>query len=285
MIVISGANGQLGRQVVEQLLERVGAEQLGVSVRDPAQAQDLAERGVRVRRGDYTDPASMADAFAGASRVLVVSANAVGEPARALNRTAIDAAAASGASRILYTSHVGAEPVSPFPPMPTHAASEELLRATGVPFTALRNGFYANFVPVMLGDALQTGELRAPEDGPVSYTAHADLAEGAAIALTDPDLDVELLPLTASEAVDLEGVAVLLTELTGRTIRRVVVPDAEHRAGLAARGMPDERLAIAMGMFEAAREGRFAHVDPTLERLLGRASTPLREVLREAVAA
>ncbi|GAA4728282.1 NAD(P)H-binding protein [Actinomycetospora chibensis] len=140
MIVVTGASGQLGRAVLERLLDRVPAEQVGASVRDPDKVPDLAERGVRVRRGDYAEPSSLAEAFEGASRVLVVSANTLGEEGLRQNHAAIEAAVAAGAERVLYTSHAGARPDSPFPPMPQHAANEEVLRTCGAPFTSLRNG-------------------------------------------------------------------------------------------------------------------------------------------------
>jgi NAD(P)H dehydrogenase (quinone) len=114
MIIITGATGQLGSQIVRQLLERVPADQVGVSVRDPGRAADLAARGVRVRRGDFTDPDSLADAFEGATRVLIVSANETGGAATARHAAAIDAARAAGAQRILYTSHQGASADSLF---------------------------------------------------------------------------------------------------------------------------------------------------------------------------
>ena len=143
MIIVTGASGQLGHAVLERLLDRVPAGQIGASVRDPSAVRDLAERGVRVRRGDYADPASLVEAFEGATRVLVVSANTLGEEGLRQNRAAIEAAVAAGAERVLYTSHAGASPDSPFPPMPQHAANEEVLRGCGAPFTSLRHGFYA----------------------------------------------------------------------------------------------------------------------------------------------
>src|SRR4051812_48284904 len=138
MLVVTGATGTLGRLVVEALLQRVSADQIGVSVRDPAQAADFARRGIRVRRGDYSDPASLTSAFEGASRVLVVSSNSAGDQAVHQHRTAIAAAKAAGASRIFYTSHVGADATSAFAPMPDHAATEAVLRESGVAFTSLR---------------------------------------------------------------------------------------------------------------------------------------------------
>lgn len=239
MIIVTGANGQLGRAIVERLLERVPAEQVGVSVRDPQKAEELKERGVRVRQGDFDDAASLAHALEGASQVLIVSSNGAGEEALRQHLTAIDVAKAAGARRILYTSHMGSSQTSPFHPMVDHAATEAALRDSGVAFTSLRNGFYASSAVQQLSNALETGELAAPQDGPVCWTAHADLAEAAAIALAKEGLDGLTPPLTASEAVDLEGIAAIASELTGRPVRRVVVPDAEFRAGLAARGVPE----------------------------------------------
>jgi hypothetical protein len=168
--------------------------------------------------------------------------------------------------------------------MPDHAATETALRDSGVAFTALRNGFYASTVVLLLGSALQTGELATPEDGPVSWTAHADLAEAAAIALTGhQSLDGITPALTASEAIDLTGVAGIASELTGRPINRVVVSDPEYRDGLVAHGTPESAAEMLLGMFAASRQREFAAVDPTLTRMIGHTPTPLRDVLKAAI--
>jgi NAD(P)H dehydrogenase (quinone) len=280
MIIVTGATGRLGSQLVRRLLERVPADRLGVSVRDPGRAADLVARGVRVRRGDFTDPASLAEAFEGATQVLIVSANETGEAAVAQHTAAIDAARTAGARRILYTSHQGAAADSLFAPMPDHAATEQRLAATGTPFTALRNGFYASTILHLLGRALETGELIAPADGPVSWTAHADLAEAAAIILADEgSFEGATPPLTAPEALDLADVAEVLADLTGRSIRRVVADDDEWAAGLIGHGVPEAQAAMLLGMFHASRRGEFATTDPTLEKLLGHAATPVRALL------
>lgn len=286
MLVVTGATGHLGSRVVEQLLDRVPAAEVAVSVRDVAAASALAGRGVRVRAGDFTDPPSLRHAFEGAERVLVVSAAIRGGGAVAANTAALDAARAAGASRVLYTSHQAASRTSLFAAQPAHAATEEHLAGLGVPFTALRNGFYASALAFPLGDALRTGRLEAPADGPVSWTAHADLAEAAATALVDDGvLDGVTPPLTASEAVDLEGVAALLSDVTGRDVTRVVVDDDAWAAAAVGRGMPAAAADFALGMYRAARRGEFAVTDPALERLLGRPPVPVRAVLEELVAA
>ncbi|URN06124.1 NAD(P)H-binding protein [Actinomadura madurae] len=280
MIVVTGANGRLGREVVERLAERVPAERIGVSVRDPEKARVLREKGIRVRRGDFAEPGSLVEAFEGASQVLVVSVDAIGEAAVGAHRTAIEAAEKAGVGRVLYTSHMGVNPDSPFPPMLDHAAAEAVLRESGPAFTALRNGFYASTTGMLLAAALETGELAVPEDGPVSWTAHADLAEAAAIILAEVPFDGPTPPLTGGEAIDMAGVAAIASEVTGRTIRRVVVPDEEYRAGLVGHGVPEAAADMLVGMFAASRKGEFAGVDPALADLLGRPPVPLRDVLK-----
>jgi NAD(P)H dehydrogenase (quinone) len=280
MIVITGATGQLGSQIVERLLERHPADQIGVSVRDAARAQQLADRGVRVRQADFADQDSLATAFEGASQVLLVSASSTGPEALAQHHRAVDAARDAGARRILYTSHQGASADSAFAPMPDHLATEDYLSQSGTPFTALRNGFYASTVPRLVGAALETGELLAPVDGPVSWTNHADLAEAAAIILADEGrFEGPTPPLTASEAVDLDGVAGILTEITGRTIKRIVVDDDEFVAGLVGRSVPEFQAQMLLGMFLASRRGEFASVSPALGDLLGREPIAVRAVL------
>lgn len=286
MIIVTGATGTLGSQIVRRLLERVTADHIGVSVRDTGRAADLAALGIRVRHGDFTDPATLVDAFEGAEQVLVVSSDTHGDDAVTQHVAAFDAAREAGAARVLYTSHQGADPHSLFAPMPDHAATETRLAGLGVPFTSVRNGFYASTIPFLLGPALTTGEILAPADGPVSWTTHADLAEAAAMILVGgPDIDGVTPPLTAPAAYDLEDCARILSELTGRAIRRTVVEDDDYTTGLVARGVPEGVATMLLGIFRASRRGEFAATDPTLERLLGRPAESVRAVLRNVVAA
>ncbi|WP_134767070.1 NAD(P)H-binding protein [Nocardioides sp. 1609] len=281
MLIVTGATGQLGSRIVERLLERVPAGQVGVTVRDPSRATSLADRGVRVRAGDFTEPATLAHALEGATRVLVVSAAIRGAGAVAANLAAIDAARDAGAERLLYTSHQAASRSSAFLPQHTHAATEEHLAGLGIAFTALRNGFYAATLGHYLGEALRTGRLALPEDGPVSWTAHDDLAEAAAIALASGGgLDGVTAPLTAPHLLDLEDVAAVVADLTGRPVTRVVVADDAWAASAVEHGMPPAAADFTLGMFRAARAGEFAVTDPALESVLGRSAVPVHEVLR-----
>jgi uncharacterized protein YbjT (DUF2867 family) len=282
MIIVTGATGKLGRLIVEQLLTRVPASRVGVSVRDPDKAQSLAQRGVRVCHGDFDNPHTLSAAFDGASQVLVVSSNARaygGDPS-GQQRAAIETARAAGARRIVYTSHMGVSAASAFAPMHDHAVAEAMLRDSGLAWTALRNGFYASTVPMMVGDAVSSSVLAAPRDGKVSWTAHRDLAAAAvAVLLQEGRFEGPTPPLTASQALDLDDVAAILADIHGKPVRRETVSDEDYAARMAANGAPPAVIDITLSMYRAARAGEFAAVDPTLASLLGRAPAPLRDVL------
>ncbi|MGW6929851.1 NAD(P)H-binding protein [Lentzea sp. NPDC054927] len=282
MIIITGATGRLGRQIVEKLLESVPAETIGVSVREPGKAAVFADRGVRVRAGDFTEPPTLDHAFEGADQVLLISAAIRGPRAAEASRAAVDAAVRAGASRVLYTSHQAASPDSLFDPGRQHAATEKYLAEQNIAYTALRHGFYTSTFEHYVPAALQSGEFRLPADGPVSWTAHADLVVADVAALTKPGLfDGASPPLTAPGLLDFADVASILSELTGRTIARVVVDDEEWKATVIAQGMPDAAAEFTLGMFRAARAGQFAVTHPALEDLMGRPATSARAVLEE----
>lgn len=280
MIVVTGANGQLGRSVVEGLLTRLSAEQIVASVRDPAKASAFAERGMEVRPGDFAKPEKLAAAFSGAAQVLVVSVDKLGEEALGMHRAAIQAARDAGARRVLYTSHMGARPDSLFVPASDHFATEAFLAEGGGAFTSLRHGFYAESALHMIGHDLEAGEIRAPEDGPVSWTARADLAEADAILLAQEGrLDGITPPLTAPEAFTMTDLAAIASELTGRQIKRVTVSDDEWREAKVAQGVPAPMADMLLGFYRAARRGDFTTVDPTLEVLLDRRPQTMRDVI------
>lgn len=285
MIIVTGGSGRLGSQIVDRLLDRVPADSVGVSVRDVGKAERLMSRGVRVRAGDFTDPTALDYAFEDADQVLVVSAGIRGPAAAEANRAAIGAAVRAGASRVLYTSHQAASPDSLFPAQPQHAATEAFLAEQGIAWTALRHGFYASTLEIYVPNALETGELRLPEDGPFSWTAQADLAEVDAIALTPTGvLDGVSPALTGPEKLDFADVAGILSDLTGREIRRIVVDDEEWKSSAIERGLPAPAADFTLGMFRAARRGEFAVTDPTLENLLGRPAISARTTIEGIVA-
>lgn len=284
MLIITGATGKLGGQVIEELLRlNVPANRLVASVRDPQKATALTDKGIHVRAGDFAKPDGLATAFAGAEQVLVVSPDKLGEEGRQMSRTAIAAARTAGARRVLYTSHMGVQADSPAQDqafIKDHAAIEAFLAQAGLPFTALRHGYYAESALHHIGRGFETGEIRVPEDGPVNWTTRADLAEADARVLAEEGrLDGITPPLTAPEAFTFADLATIASGLTGREVKHVTVTDAQWRDEKLAQGTPEMFVDIMLGTYRAMRRGDFAAVDPALEQLLGRRPHTMRDVL------
>jgi NAD(P)H dehydrogenase (quinone) len=279
MIVITGATGALNGATVEHLLGRVPASQIAVAVRDKAKAQRFAERGIEVRQGDYADPACLPAAFDRADQLLLVSANDPGADAVELHRSAIDAAVAAGVGRILYTSHQGAAADTPFGPGRTHAATEQLLAASGTAWTSLRNGFYAHSLTWLAGPWRETGRITVPADGPVSWTAREDAAEAAAVVLASNGGYDGPVTLTAGTAPTFAEIAGIASDLTGREVQRVVIDPEQWVAGQIAAGQPEFVARFTLGMYQAAHGGFFAGVDPLLGELLRRTPRSVRDAL------
>ena len=284
MLVITGATGALNGATVDHLLERLPAEEIAVVARDVAKAGRFAQRGVAIRHGDYADPASLSAAFDGADQLLLVSTNDPTADAVSLHGTAIDAAVAAGVGRILYTSHQAAALGSPFGPGHDHAVTEQLLAASGLPWTSLRNGFYAHSLTWLAGPWRGTGVIAVPGDGPVSWTAREDAAEAAAVILTSNGAYDGPTTLTASAAPTFQEIAAIASELTGRTIECVAVAESEWLAAQADHGTPEVMAQLLLGFYRAAQQGSFAGVDPLLGKLLGREPRTARDVLAETPA-
>jgi uncharacterized protein YbjT (DUF2867 family) len=270
MIVVTGATGKLNGATVEHLLRRIAPDRIAVSVRDVDRARHLADRGVRVRHGSYDEPAALRDSFADAEQVLLVSSSDVGADVVGQHRTAIDAAVAAGAQRILYTSGQGAGFHTPYPPLAIHAATEAHLAESGVAWTALRNGLFGS-LDQLLGPWRRTGVIARPADGPFSWIDRADAAEAAATILAGDRSFDGPVELTAASPVTLGDFARIGSELTGRTIERVVVDDEQWVADEVASGTAEAVARFTLTLFQATRTGHFARIDPLLTELLGRA--------------
>ena len=279
MIVVTGATGALNGATVDHLLDRIPAADIVVAVRDPAKAQRYADRGVAVRRADYADPTSLPAAFAGADQLLLVSSSDPRADAVNLHRAAIEAAVGATVGRILYTSHQGAAADTPFGPGRDHAATEQLLAASGVAWTSLRNGFYAHSLGWLMGGWRETGVVTVPADGRVSWTAREDLAEAAAIILAGDGTQQGPVTLTADAAPTFAEMAVMASELAGREIVCKVIDPQEWVAAQAAAGTPEFAARFLLGMYQAAEQGYFAGTDPLLRELLGRTPKTAREAL------
>jgi len=275
-IVMTGATGALGSDIIGQLRRFVPAAELGVSVRAPERATALKAVGIRVRRGDFTEPASLEHAFEGARRILLISTRTPGNAARfAEQKNAIDVAMRCGVEHIFYTSIVQ-RPGTAFDVAAGHHDTEAYLSTIGAAHTVLRNGQYIENLPMFLGPSIFTGDLALPPDGPtawVAWVSRLDLAEGIARLLIQEAPLPENVPLTGPQALDFAAIA---GRAVGRTITRRIISGGEFIARLSARGFsPPLAHSLASGFLSRAA-GELAATDPALGGLLGR---PLRLVV------
>ncbi|MEG9248454.1 NAD(P)H-binding protein [Arthrobacter sp. Soc17.1.1.1] len=284
MIVITGATGTLNGTTVDHLLTRVPASEIVVVARDITKAQRFADAGVQVRPGDYASPAGLPAAFAGADQLLLVSSSDPKADAVALHRNAIEAAVEVGVGRVLYTSHQGAAPNTPFAPGRDHYATEQILADSGLAWTSLRNGFYAHSLNQIAGPWRDTGRISVPADGPVSWTAREDAAEAAAVVMTSGRTFDGPTTLTAPAAVSFGEIAAIASELSGRDIEFEVLDPDEWLAAMVTAGQAKFMARFILGMYQAAQEGFFSGVDPLLGDLLDRAPRSAQDALMAAPA-
>lgn len=287
MLIVTGATGHLGWRIVEKLLQRVPAEQVGVSVRSPEKAGALVARGVRVGFGDFDDPASLRRSWAGAQRLLLVSSNvaAVGGDAVEQHARAIAIAKEVGVERIFYTSQIASSPNSLFPPARDHAATEALLAASGIAWTAMRHGFYAQSALAMQAEGLKNGVIAAPADGPVAWTTHDDLAEAdAALLAGERTIDGPTPPLTGSATSDLADIAAIASSKREASVSRKFISLGDLASNARANGIPEGAVEIMLGYYRAAQAGEFANVDPTLASILGRQPTTMADFIASQMA-
>jgi len=273
-VVVTGATGQLGGRVV-RLLDSAGVRQRLV-VRDPGRAPDVAHVELSTI-SSYTDADGLARALADAGPVLMVSA---AESADRLDqhRAFIDAAADAGVPHLVYTSYYGASPDATFTHGRLHAATEAHLRASGVPFTVLRDNLYLDFLADLAGP---DGVIRGPGGaGAVSAVARDDVAEVAAIVLQHPADHVgRTYDLTGPAELTLAGIAEKLTSLTGRDVRYEEETLDEAFASRASYGAPDWLVEAWVSTYTAIAAGEMAGVSDAVPRLTGHPATSLADLI------
>jgi len=285
-ILVTGGSGQLGRRVLELLLE-AKAGNLIATTRKPEKLADLAARGVEVRKADFEEAASLSKAFAGAERLLLISTDAVDKPGRriAQHRAAVDAAVGAGVKHVAYTSLTAPEPGSPVTFAPDHYGTEQALAATKMSWTILRNNVYTDGLLRSLPQAVASGKLvAAVGTGGAGYVTREDCARAAAAVLQSPK-DRKILDITGPAVVTHAEIAKIAGDLTGRSIVYTPIEPGELRKNMQAAGIP-EVFADIMVSFDVARaKGTLAVVSKTVQELIGRAPTSVAAFLESHRAA
>lgn len=276
-VFVSGASGQLGRQVVSLLLD--AGQPVIAGTRSPEKIADLVARGAEARAVDFTDADSLAQAFAGVERALIISLDAVGSRL-APQKAAIQAAKAAGVKHLVYTSVISADD----PAMALadeHFPTEEAIRAAFDSYTILRNSLYAELVIGAAGPALATGQLvTAREGGAIAWVSREDCARAAAAALTDGFQGGRILNITGPEALTGDEMAALIAELGDGEVAHLSIPPAALVDGLVTQaGLPRFLAEVFVGFDVSAAKGLLGQASGDLEALTGAPGAALREVL------
>ncbi|MFF8763967.1 SDR family oxidoreductase [Nocardiopsis dassonvillei] len=280
-VVITGATGHLGRLVVEDLLDRgVPAERITATARDTARLADLAGRGVRTVHADFDEPASWGEALKGADTLLLVSGTAIGERVRQ-HGTVIDAAAEAGVGHIVYTSAPKATDTT-LVLAPEHKATEELVTASGLAYTILRNGWYNENFAQQLDQARATGAfVGSAGRGRTASASRRDLAEAASAVLRDPAAHAgAVYELSGDTAWTYDDLAATLGELLGREVVYRDLTTEEHVAALTGAGLDEGTARFVAALDTNTRDGELSATTGELSRLIGRPTTPVGETLR-----
>lgn len=263
MILITGATGNIGRRTAELLSEQ--GRQLRLMVRDPSKAPRLP--GAEAVRGDYSDPATLDTAFANVETALIVSGYARPGERALLHKNAFDAAARAGVSHLVYLSFQGAAPDSKFPMSRDHYQSEQYLRESGVPFTALRDNLYLDLIPEMF-DA--QGVMRGPAgQGKAALVSREDVTRVAAAVLSSPAGSGATYDVTGPEALTMTETARRLSALVGRELRYEDESVEEGRRWRSQSGAPDWEVETWLGSYEAIAAGELEQTSDTVLRITG----------------
>lgn len=281
-LLVTGASGNLGRRVVELLLE-AGRGSIVAGTRSPEKLADLSDGRVEIRRVDFDDTVdALAKALAGVERLLLISTDTVGQPGRRFeqHKKAIDAAVRAGVQHIVYTSL--AHPVADSPVLiaDDHRQTEDALEASGIGYTSLRNNLYTDLLLMSLPPAVASGRIfAAAGDGGAAYVTREDCARAAASALMSDFAGIRALEITGPSDVTYAQLADMAAELTGRRVEYVPVDEEQLASGMVQAGVPGP-LAQLMASFDTGmRQGLFGPATKAVEELTGRAPTSVREFL------
>lgn len=281
--LVTGASGNLGRQVTELLLKKGGGHVIA-GTRDPGKLADLAGKGAELRIVDFDKPETLAAAFAGVDRLVLVSTDAVMVPGQriAQHQAAIRAAETAHVRHVVYTSTVDAEEDSALLVAPDHLATERALENSSLTYTILRDNYYADNLLPGLQHALLSGKwYSAARDGEISYVVRADCAAAAAEAVAS-DYDARrTLEITGPRTWTVDHVARLVSLITRKPLEVVHLSAPELITGMTGNGMPEPVARLITSFDQAAALGKLGPVTDAVKQLTGRAPEDLESFLQQ----
>ena len=279
MIAITGATGQLGHLVLQNLLKTTAASQIVAIVRNPAKAEALSQQGIVVRQADYTDEAALTAALQGVDKLLLISSSEVGQRTPQ-HRNVIHAAKAAGVKFIAYTSLLHADK-SPLGLHVEHVETEKMLAESGIPYALLRNGWYTENYLASAPPALEHGVfIGAAGDGKIASATRADYAEAAARVIAQEGHAGKVYELAGDEAWTLSELAAALSKQSGKNVVYQNLSEADFAAALKSVGLPAGLADMLADSDIVASKGGLFDDSRTLSALIGRPTTPLAESIK-----
>ena len=275
-IAVTGSTGRLGGRVARRLAERGVPQRL--LTRNPARAPELP--GAAAVRGEYADQNAVREALTGTRTVFMVSASESSDRL-AQHKTFVNAAAEAGVQHLVYVSFYGAAPDATFTLARDHHHTEQHIRASGLAYTFLRDNFYAEFVPDLVGE---DGVIRGPAgQGRAAFVAQDDIADAAAAVLSRPHDHVgTTYDLTGPASLTLHEAATILSEQLGRPVTYQQETVEEAYTSRATYNAPPWQLDAWVSTYTAIASGELDSVTDAVPHLTGHPATPLADVLRDA---
>jgi NAD(P)H dehydrogenase (quinone) len=279
-IAVTGATGELGRLVVDRLKQRVAASEIIALVRDVHRASSL---GVEARAADYTQPDALEAALAGVDILLLISSSEIGQRV-AQHTNVINAAKRAGVRHVVYTSLLHAD-TSTLSLAPEHVETEKVLKASGLTYTLLRNGWYTENYMGAVAPALGMGTLySSAADGRIASASRADYADAAVAVLTGQGHEGKTYELAGDTAYTLTELAAEISTQSGKSIGYQSIPEADYAAALAKAGVPEGFAAALASWDVAASKGALFDDSRQLLALIGHPTTPLAQSVKAALA-
>lgn len=269
MILITGANGHLGNLTIDFLLTNTPAANIAALVRDEQKGEALKKKGIDIRIGDYTNIGSLKKAFIGIDTLFLISSGSL-QNRYEQHANAIEAAKEAGVKHIVYSSALGTSLHSKFTAGIDHYKTEELLKATGIPYTSLRNTFYFEVLPMLLGDSLQSGNWYYPSAGAgVNFASRVDMAEAAANVLLDPAIhENKTYEITSTRPYTLPEIAAILSKYADKQIVYTDIPLTALKEGMEKASVPADYIPMLVSIADAIAADEFNVTDPSLENIL-----------------
>ncbi|MEZ2715634.1 SDR family oxidoreductase [Niallia circulans] len=281
-LLVTGATGKLGSKIANVLLAKVPADQLAVSVRNPEKAEDLRAKGVDVRHGDFDQPETLAAAFKGIDRLLIISADGDIETRIRQHNNAVDAAKNAGVSFIAYTSIANAQESTNFL-AEVHKATEIAIQKTGIPYSFLRNNWYLeNELSTIQGVQGGAPWVTSAGSGKVGWALQQDYAEAAAEVLAGEGHENTIYELSG-KPLSQEEIAAAVSQVIGKEVPVQHVDDSKYAEIMTQAGIPDFVVPMLVAIQKDIREGTLDIESNDFEKLLGRSETPVVDGVRKLI--